>query len=106
MKSIKPLNDRIKRLQKFTTKGGWSVGSGGSGVKDNSVAAGGGVEGSGGFDKKSGSSQDLKSMNLAACRIGQPCVVTEVVTDTDPGLKFWGQLGSSTTHFSCLSFSP
>ena len=64
MKSIKPLNDRIKRLQKFAVKTAHVSASSGGGNNVNNEIAGGG------FEKKSGNNFDLKNLNIAACRKG------------------------------------
>ncbi len=76
MKSIKPLNDRIKRLQKFAVK--TSHVSASSGNSANS-------EITGGFEKKSGNNFDLKNLNLSGCRLCECYHVEEIVTDTDTG---------------------
>ena len=77
MKSIKPLNDRIKRLQKFAVKTSHVSASGGSNIANSEIA--------GGFEKKSGNNFDLKNLNLAGCRLCECYHVEEIVTDTDTG---------------------
>ena len=76
MRQIKPLNDRIKGLQKFTAK---TAPVGGNSKK---VTA----KDTTGFEKKTVNSKfDLKNLNLATCRISETYNTLEIVTDIDIG---------------------